>query len=173
MTYDYHGSWEFKTGINAPLYSDTNTVFTVDKTTQYWISRIGSQKSKLLLGIALYGPLWRLTTSQTGLGAPGTPQEPVAYDQICKNVRNGWTRVWDNAQRVPYAYGNNQWVGYDDAQSIQEKINYINKNNIGGAFFWTMAMDDYSKSNFISFCNTKFTFTFIYKVDHVELELGR
>jgi GH18 family chitinase len=48
-------------------------------------------------------------------------------------------------QKSPYAYGNNQWVGYDDAQSIQEKINYINSKGIGGAFFWAIAMDDYSK----------------------------
>lgn len=145
MTYDYHGSWESTTGINAPLYSSINTIYTVDKTTQDWISQIGSNKNKLLMGIPLYGPVWTLTSGNTGVGAPGYSSPSIKYSQICQNIKNGWTRVWDNAQKVPYAYGNNQWVGYDDAQSIQEKINYINNNGIGGAFFWEMSGDDYSK----------------------------
>ena len=41
-----------------------------------------------------------------------------------------------------YAFGNNQWVDYDDAQSIQVKINYINNNGLGGGFVWEMSGDD-------------------------------
>lgn len=145
MTYDFHGSWESTTGINAPLYSSVNTIYTVDQATQYWIARMGSSKNKLLLGIPLYSTVWTLTSGNTGVGAPGSPSStPLKYNQICQNIRNGWTRVWDNVQKSPYAYGGGQWVGYDDAQSIQEKINYINNNGIGGAMFWEMSMDDFS-----------------------------
>lgn len=147
MTYDYNGGWQSQTGINAPLYVP-GTVYTVDQTTQYWIARIGSNKNKLLLGIPFYGPVWTLTSGNTGIGAPGNPSGTIKYNQICQNIRNGWRRVFDNAQKVPYAYGNNQWVGYDDAESIQNKINYVNNNGIGGMFVWAMDMDDYCKMIF-------------------------
>lgn len=142
MTYDYHGSWESTTGINAPLYG-AGTIYTVDQSTQYWIARIGSNKNKLLLGIPFYGPSWTLTSSSRGIGSPGNPAGPLKYNQICQNVRNGWTRVYDNTQQGTYAYGgNNQWVGYDDAQSIQVKINYIKSNGLGGGMIWEMSGDD-------------------------------
>lgn len=146
MTYDYHGSWESSTGINAPLYG-SGTIYTVDQTVQYWVARIGSNAHKLLLGIPLYGPSWSLTSGSTGVGAPGAAAGAMKYSEICKNIRSGgWTRVFDNNQRVPYAYGNGKWVGYDDVQSIQEKINYLNSKGLGGGFVWEMSMDDASNS---------------------------
>jgi GH18 family chitinase len=144
MTYDYAGSWQSSTGFNAPLYR-SGSIYSVDETVKYWVSRIGSNTNKLLLGIALYGPTWTLTSGNTGIGAPGKPGQPMKYSEICKNIKNGWTRVFDKNQRVPYAYGNKKWVGYDDAQSIQEKINYLKNKKLGGAFVWEMSMDDSSK----------------------------
>jgi chitinase len=144
MTYDYHGSWEWSTGFNAPLYAP-GTVYTVDQTVQYWVARIGSNVNKLLLGFALYGQTWTLNSGNTGVGAGGSPGQPMVYSDICKNIRNGWTRVFDNTQKVPYAYGGGQWVGYDDVQSIQEKINYLKNKGLGGGFVWEMSMDDASK----------------------------
>lgn len=144
MTYDYAGSWQSTTGFNAPLYGK-NTIFTVDESVKYWLSKIGSNKHKLLLGIPLYGPTWTLTSGNTGVGAPGNPGQAIKYSEICKNIRNGWTRVFDNNQKVPYAFGNGNWVGFDDAQSIQEKINYLKSKGLGGAFVWEMSQDDASK----------------------------
>ena len=143
MTYDYHGSWESSTGINAPLYGTlTWDIYTVDKTTQFWISQISS-RNKLILGIPLYGPSWTLSGSDTSVGASGTSGSPMQYREICLKIQNeGWTRVFDDVRRVPYAFGGGRWVGYDDAQSIQEKMNYVNVNGLGGAFIWEMTGDD-------------------------------
>uniref|UniRef100_A0A914Z3M2 GH18 domain-containing protein n=1 Tax=Panagrolaimus superbus TaxID=310955 RepID=A0A914Z3M2_9BILA len=81
MTYDFHGTWETKTGQNSPLFSapgDTtnfNTAFSMN----YW-AQMGMQRSKLLIGIATYGRGWRLTNpSNNGLGAPGNPSPPQPY----------------------------------------------------------------------------------------------
>lgn len=30
--------------------------------------------------------------------------------------------MWDSEQQVPYAYKGNQWVGYDNAESIKLKV---------------------------------------------------
>jgi GH18 family chitinase len=45
---------------------------------------------------------------------------------------------------VPFAFSGSQWVGYDDINSVTTKVNYINRNNLGGAMFWSIEQDDYS-----------------------------
>lgn len=52
-------------------------------------------------------------------------KEYSLYYQVCENLANGWTRVWNDEQKVPYAYKGDQWVGYDDLESIQIKVNII------------------------------------------------
>jgi len=44
--------------------------------------------------------------------------------QICAWLaRNGTTRFWSTEQQVPYLiYNGNQWLGYDDAQSVAGKV---------------------------------------------------
>jgi GH18 family chitinase len=44
--------------------------------------------------------------------------------QICQMLAsNGTQRVWSDVQKVPYLiYGGNQWVGYDDEQSLTGKV---------------------------------------------------
>lgn len=33
------------------------------------------------------------------------------------------TLVWDNEQQVPFAYRDDQWVGFDDERSLRTKVN--------------------------------------------------
>ncbi len=49
---------------------------------------------------------------------------------------NGWTVAYDDFQKVPYAYKGNQWVGYDDQNSIKLKAEYAVSKNLGGIMFW-------------------------------------
>ena len=41
-------------------------------------------------------------------------------------LKNGWKRVWLEKEKVPYAYDlkTNQWVGYDDIESVQYKVGH-------------------------------------------------
>ena len=45
--------------------------------------------------------------------------------QVCKELQNGATRVWDPEQRVPYIVKGDMWVGYDDPESIKEKVSRL------------------------------------------------
>ena len=54
------------------------------------------------------------------------------------------TSAWDNTQKEPYAFGGTEWIGYDDVQSVKEKVIYIKNNNLGGAMFWDVDGDDYN-----------------------------
>ena len=43
--------------------------------------------------------------------------------QVCQNIQNnGWKSGWIDDQGAPYAYGGDQWVGYDNTDSIKMKV---------------------------------------------------
>ncbi len=46
-----------------------------------------------------------------------------SYYEVCQNLKNGWKREWNDEQEVPYAYKEDQWVGYDDVESLIIKVN--------------------------------------------------
>lgn len=146
MTYDYTGTWAGKTGHNAPLDEISSTV-------SWWISQ-GAPRGKLVLGLAAYGRSFTLSNpSSNGVGAPiaGAGQAgpytkeagSLSYMEVCLNLNNGWTRVWDSTHQVPYAYNGNQWVSYDNPQSIRLKVNFLRNQNLAGAMWWTIADDDF------------------------------
>lgn len=72
MTYDLHGSWDHKTGMNAPLYagSDENKQLNVDACVQFWLHH-GCPKEKLVVGMATYGRTFSLQDpNKNGINSP-------------------------------------------------------------------------------------------------------
>uniref|UniRef100_A0A8C3BM77 GH18 domain-containing protein n=1 Tax=Cairina moschata TaxID=8855 RepID=A0A8C3BM77_CAIMO len=159
MTYDFHGSWDGKTGENSPLYKspvDTGDLiyFNVDYAMNYWKNN-GAPAEKLLVGFPTYGHNFILQNpSDTAVGAPASGPGPagpytrqagfLAYYEICTFLDSGATQAWDAPQDVPYAYKGNEWVGYDNIKSFNIKIDWLKKNNFGGAMVWSLDMDDFT-----------------------------
>lgn len=50
--------------------------------------------------------------------APGI----LSYYEVCEKLVSGWTVVRNEEQAVPYAYSSNEWVGYDDIESLKVKV---------------------------------------------------
>lgn len=47
----------------------------------------------------------------------------MSYYEICEFLReDNTTLVWDNEQMVPFAYRDDQWVGFDDERSLKTKV---------------------------------------------------
>uniref|UniRef100_A0A8D2L031 GH18 domain-containing protein n=1 Tax=Varanus komodoensis TaxID=61221 RepID=A0A8D2L031_VARKO len=125
MTYDFHGSWEQVTGHVSPLEGER------DDAVEYWKSK-GAPAEKIIMGIPAYGRTFTLSSSQTGVKAPasgpGTPgtytKEAgfLAFYEICSFKKGATTKVIPE-QKVPYSFKGNQWVGYDDVDSIKNKVN--------------------------------------------------
>lgn len=94
----------------------------------------GLPKSKLVVGIPFFGRSFTLQFSNdTEIGArikgPGREgyytQNPgfLAYFEICDMIINeGLTRKIDNSGS-PYVVNGDQWIGYDDPESIERKVN--------------------------------------------------
>lgn len=126
----------------------------VDATVQYWLAQ-GCPKDKLILGITNYGRSFTLEDeSDFGIGAPAsgvgvkgelTPEVGVlSYREICYK-KDLWTFFRDDMQKTPYAVNGNQWVGFDDIESVAIKLNYVVENDLGGAVFWSLETDDFGK----------------------------
>jgi len=119
MTYDNHGSWDKKTGHHS-TFEDSKAAL------EYYHAK-GIPKEKLLIGVPFYGRTFTLKDPKIhGIGAPITGEGAkmpsgedgnANYWEICVNVKtHGWVKVLADAKQGhdPYAYHQNQWVGYDD-----------------------------------------------------------
>ncbi|KAG5673037.1 hypothetical protein PVAND_003115 [Polypedilum vanderplanki] len=155
MTYDLHGIWDRKTGIHSPLYA--NDQLSVDDCVKYWLAQ-GCPKHKLIIGIPLYGRSFSLSSTKSyRIGQPisaagkagnflksADTAGNLPYNEICFNINNKkWIRVFAKTEKTPYAYKKDQWVSYDDLQSIDLKLDYILSKNLGGAMFWSIETDDF------------------------------
>lgn len=158
MTYDFHGDWERQVGHHSPLfplYSTSNyqKKLTVDYSTAEWV-RKGAAKEKILVGIPTYGRTFTLgNNSLTDIGAPATSggnagnytgeKGFLSFFEICDLLRTGATLVWDNEQMVPYAYKDDQWVGFDDQRSLKLKVQWLKQAGYGGVMVWSVDLDDF------------------------------
>ena len=125
-----------------------------------WIE-LGAQPEKLVLGLAMYGRTFTLKTKKlTAINAPSKSagesgpytQAPgfLSYFEICNLMKNeGWSKEWNDEQKIPYAYKDDQWVGFDDPESIKLKCEYAVKRKLAGAMIWSLDLDDFT-GNFCS-----------------------
>jgi len=139
MSYDYHGSWDNKLGHNSPLYSAQNENeddkrLNVDWTVKLYYT-LGMPLEKLVLGLPFYGRSFtvksmgnvKFGSESSDAGRPGESTREngfLSYGlEICKYLKkDNWTRGWSPDHQVPYAFKDNQWVGYDDEESIEIKV---------------------------------------------------
>ncbi|CAG9096681.1 unnamed protein product [Plutella xylostella] len=158
MTYDYHGGWERTTAHHTPLTSsarDPLGYYSIEYAIKSLISG-GADPKKILLGLSFYGQSYRLADSQgsKGVGAaaagPGEPGEftkqpgMLAYYEICYRVKNLRWKTDRQDKAGPFAYSDSQWVGYDDPQSIKEKVEWALRQGLGGVTAWAMDLDDFN-----------------------------
>ena len=71
----------------------------------------------------------------------------LSYYEICDKLAEGWKREWNQEHQSAFAYKDNEWVGYDDVESFKVKAQYILDQNLGGAMFWSLDLDDFSGSH--------------------------
>nr|KAG5709851.1 hypothetical protein BaRGS_032675 [Batillaria attramentaria] len=63
---------------------------------------------------------------------------------ICQMQQRGGQRHNDAEQHVPYITDGDQWVGYEDVNSLREKVCYTKQNGYGGIMVWALDLDDFS-----------------------------
>ncbi|KAF7989656.1 hypothetical protein HCN44_008330 [Aphidius gifuensis] len=161
-TYDVHGQWERQVGHNSPLYplesaTSYQKKLTVDYSAREWVKQ-GAPKEKLMIGMPTYGRSFTLVDKDKfDIGAPasggGTPGNFtnesgfLSYYEVCSFLNeDNTTLVWDSEQQVPFAYRDDQWVGFDDERSLINKMNWLKEEGFGGVMIWSVDMDDFKGS---------------------------
>ncbi len=106
---------------------------------------MGADRSKISLTVNAYGFSFKRVacTSETELNCPAAGLGTIIYSEktlvvesknvqpfyhdrptICRIITDPeWTKKYDDAAQVPYAYNSEQWIGYDNEQSVKVKVN--------------------------------------------------
>ena len=93
-------------------------------------------REKLIVGVPFYGRSF--TLSNTNLTSPSSPirgfgkegyytqeQGFLAYFEICELLEDKkWRRETDDVGS-PYIVKGDQWIGYDDKESLSTKVSHI------------------------------------------------
>lgn len=146
MTYDYFGAWD-KTGPTAPHsalydYSGIPKAKSSSDATIQAMKAMGIPANKILLGVGFYGRGWTGVTqaapggSATGPAA-GSTEAGIEDYKVLKATCPSTGTVAGTA----YAFCNGNWWSYDTPQTLTGKMDYVNQQNLGGAFFWELSGD--------------------------------
>jgi chitinase len=165
MAYDIHGAFDPLTGHNAPLYEnshDEDKDLNVADTMSAYVNTWQVPKAKLMMGIPYYGRGWghvpgtELIPGLPGMFNTGAATVKGAWDDadqftgtnpwyvLKQKLSSGeYTRYWDPESHVPYLYSKTkqEFLTYDDPQSINEKVDYILDQGFGGAILWDISGD--------------------------------
>lgn len=164
MAYDMNGTWSANAAHQSALYPNPkDPVVHWGLTGSEAVDRIiakGVPADKILLGYPAYGK--QMVGIKKGpdfdglfqpfiVGADGNPlQEKTIWrgSNIPYNVlrdyyinKNGFTRYWDDASKVPYLFNGDTFITYDDEESLKYKAEYVKEKGLAGVMYWEYVND--------------------------------
>ncbi|KAK2015704.1 hypothetical protein LZ32DRAFT_689406 [Colletotrichum eremochloae] len=152
MSYDLHGVWDAWNPIGSNVLAHTNITEIKLALDLYWRNEIPPEK--LNLGIGFYGRSFELTDPSChkpgcpfrGGAAPGPCTKnsgTLAYREIQDIIKkHNLKPYYEKEHQVKYIVWNqNQWVSYDDEETIKAKIDFANDQGLGGLLIWSIDQD--------------------------------
>ncbi|GKT65310.1 chitinase [Colletotrichum tofieldiae] len=153
MTYDIHGVWDSTVNsIGAYAYAHTNLTEIEMGLNLLWRNNINPER--VVMGLGFYGRSFTMedpgcmsagcpfTSGADGGACTGTPGV-LSAAEIHDIVDKGAKVTFDPAAAVKIAtWNSNQWVSWDDAETLKLKIDYANQRCLGGTMVWAIDLDD-------------------------------
>lgn len=155
MTYDLISS-SLKTSHHSPLYG----AFSTDKAVSFMID-LGVPAKKLFIGTPLYCHGWRNVNlseiSLVGAAADGKIRDGNIIWNKLKEFENqsksintpGWHVGYDELACAAYLWNDDpdssyyrNFLSYENFQSLNAKLDYIDEKNLGGMIVWQIGGDD-------------------------------
>jgi chitinase len=161
MSYDIHGVWDSGNRHTGPyVRPHTNLTEIEEGLDLLW--RAGVQPSKVVLGLGWYGRSFTLSDPACNMpdgvctftegGKPGECTQSagtLTNAEINRIIaRGGVSRGFDRNAAVKWiSWDSNQWVSYDDGETMQLKVAYANSRCLGGTMIWAVDQDDAQSSS--------------------------
>ncbi len=149
MTYDFYGSLTPTTGHHAGLAPTAgapagarNAQAAVDE----YIAA-GVPADKIHLGVAFYGRRFGdVAPARDGLLQKFRSDGGfISWREIAEGplAQKAWARHWDAQAQAPWLWNatTHQFISYDDPQSLQAKIDYVERKGLGGFMYWEYRQD--------------------------------
>lgn len=146
MTYDLHGVWDGNDPYIGPIVLAHTNLTEIIQTMQLF-RNVGINPDQMVMGIGFYGRSFQLddpTCYEPGCGFSGPAAAgpcsanpgTLMFTEIESIINsNNLEPTFDEAAAVKYiVWNDNQWVSYDDAQTLQMKLNYANSICLSGMY---------------------------------------
>lgn len=152
MSYDLHGAWDRDNKWLGPyLFAHTNLTEIQDAMGLLWRNEIPSKK--VIMGTAFYGRAF--TGTSTSCMEPGCTFESAGNKGLCSRENGillngeivdiidekGLTPTLYKEAGVKVAHWDNQWVAYDDEDTLKLKVDFALGLGLGGVMVWAVSHD--------------------------------
>jgi len=147
MTYDLAGAGAgTRTGHHAAMYPSRPGDPSAHTALETY-ERAGIPRRKLVIGAAFYGRLWRGVENGGRNGLHQTAADrgttTINYPSIMRNYfnTNGYRVYWDDGACAPYLYNGENFVSFDNPESVRIKARYARSRGLAGVMFWEYSLD--------------------------------
>ncbi|KAM7185747.1 chitinase [Naviculisporaceae sp. PSN 640] len=155
MTYDIHGTWDSTVkAIGPKAFAHTNMTEIQIALELLWKNNVNP--GRVNLGLGFYGRSF--TMKDPNCMTPGCEFTGGAGNGTCTGTSGVLSAAEINAiiQNEPdvqvtfdaeaavkiVTWGGNQWVSYDDEETLALKLQYANRRCLGGTMVWAIDLDD-------------------------------
>lgn len=101
---------------------------------------------KIIIGGAFYSKKWsNVNSNDDGLYAP--VDEPIAYGPCFTDLKenfidkNGYKKYWDDDAKAPFLYNGEEFITYEDEESLGHKCDIVVNEGIYGIMVWEFGGD--------------------------------
>lgn len=152
MAYDFHRSSSPQAGPVAPLFTrEERWQESIHDYLQTFTQKVPS--SKILLGVPFYGYEWQTTTREAQASTYPKSGATASYKRVQELLQQKEElqiqEAWDSLALQPYfTYmqdGKLYTVYYENAQSLQYKLDYVEQMNLGGIAIWALGYEGSSR----------------------------
>jgi len=147
MTYDLAGAGAgARTGHHAAMYPSRPGDPSAHTALEAY-ERAGVPRRKLVIGAAFYGRMWKGVEDggKNGLhqAAADRGNTTINYPSIMQNYfqKNGYKVYWDDGACAPYLYNGENFISFDNTESVRIKARYARSRGLGGVMFWEYSLD--------------------------------
>lgn len=109
-------------------------------------ANFGMDYKKMIIGVAFYGKISKLTTPTTpenALNKPVDDTTTIHYTTIYQTYMkdSSYKKIYDESTGAYYLSNGEYFITYDDPKAIELKCDLIKQNNLGGIMFWDYGSD--------------------------------